>query len=174
MGSWTQKLSPFFVEQKHLVTSVQTEGLRDYFGPSPLFRAFASTHPVISQRNSPSQPFPRPPEGHSLPPGPQGHRVLVYVLQSGLTSPSEALPSSVVFLSIGGSLYTPRRRQGGQLGLMGRPARSYAVGLTSRSALCSTELMRRVRRFQIAQYKCLVIKYAKDTRYSNNFSTHDR
>ncbi|EPY86774.1 hypothetical protein CB1_000299011 [Camelus ferus] len=34
--------------------------------------------------------------------------------------------------------------------------------------------MRRVRRFQIAQYKCLVIKYAKDTRYSNNFSTHDR
>lgn len=39
---------------------------------------------------------------------------------------------------------------------------------------CSTELMRRVRRFQIAQYKCLVIKYAKDTRYSTNFSTHDR
>ncbi|XP_060058826.1 thymidine kinase, cytosolic isoform X2 [Erinaceus europaeus] len=38
----------------------------------------------------------------------------------------------------------------------------------------STELMRRVRRFQIAQYKCLVIKYAKDTRYSTNFSTHDR
>ncbi|XP_059938017.1 thymidine kinase, cytosolic isoform X1 [Mesoplodon densirostris] len=38
----------------------------------------------------------------------------------------------------------------------------------------STELMRRVRRFQIAQYKCLVIKYAKDTRYSSNFSTHDR
>ncbi|XP_003464926.2 thymidine kinase, cytosolic [Cavia porcellus] len=38
----------------------------------------------------------------------------------------------------------------------------------------STELMRRVRRFQIAQYKCLVIKYAKDTRYSSSFSTHDR
>ncbi|XP_053156664.1 thymidine kinase, cytosolic [Hemicordylus capensis] len=39
----------------------------------------------------------------------------------------------------------------------------------------STELMRRVRRFQIAQYKCLVIKYAKDTRYSTNgVSTHDR
>ncbi|XP_054989296.1 thymidine kinase, cytosolic isoform X2 [Sorex araneus] len=38
----------------------------------------------------------------------------------------------------------------------------------------STELMRRVRRFQIAQYKCLVIKYAKDTRYSTHFSTHDR
>lgn len=40
---------------------------------------------------------------------------------------------------------------------------------------CSTELMRRVRRFQIAQYKCLVIKYAKDTRYcTNGVSTHDR
>ncbi|KAK2112168.1 hypothetical protein P7K49_011915 [Saguinus oedipus] len=37
-----------------------------------------------------------------------------------------------------------------------------------------TELMRRVRRFQIAQYKCLVIKYAKDTRYSSSFCTHDR
>lgn len=34
--------------------------------------------------------------------------------------------------------------------------------------------MRRVRRFQIAQNKCLVIKYAKDTRYSSSFSTHDR
>ncbi|XP_053309156.1 thymidine kinase, cytosolic [Spea bombifrons] len=39
----------------------------------------------------------------------------------------------------------------------------------------STELMRRVRRFQIAQYKCLVIKYAKDTRYSKeHLATHDR
>ncbi|MBN3307606.1 KITH protein, partial [Amia calva] len=39
----------------------------------------------------------------------------------------------------------------------------------------STELMRRVRRFQIAQYNCLVIKYAKDTRYSDSgMATHDR
>uniref|UniRef100_A0ABK0LYL4 Thymidine kinase n=1 Tax=Rattus norvegicus TaxID=10116 RepID=A0ABK0LYL4_RAT len=38
----------------------------------------------------------------------------------------------------------------------------------------SIELMRRARHFQIAQYKCLVIKYAKDTCYSSNFSTHDR
>ncbi|KAM6164323.1 thymidine kinase, cytosolic [Rhynchocyon petersi] len=38
----------------------------------------------------------------------------------------------------------------------------------------STELMRRVRRFQVAQYKCLVVKYAKDTRYGPGFSTHDR
>lgn len=41
--------------------------------------------------------------------------------------------------------------------------------------LCSTELMRRVRRFQIAQYNCLVIKYAKDTRYSDTgMATHDK
>ncbi|XP_040186978.1 thymidine kinase, cytosolic [Rana temporaria] len=39
----------------------------------------------------------------------------------------------------------------------------------------STELMRRVRRFQIAQYKCMVIKYAKDNRYSQEqLATHDR
>ncbi|KAG8446436.1 hypothetical protein GDO86_014043 [Hymenochirus boettgeri] len=39
----------------------------------------------------------------------------------------------------------------------------------------STELMRRVQRFQIAQYKCLVIKYAKDTRYSKEkLATHDQ
>ncbi|KAJ8362633.1 hypothetical protein SKAU_G00114640 [Synaphobranchus kaupii] len=39
----------------------------------------------------------------------------------------------------------------------------------------STELMRRVRRFQIAQYQCLVIKYAKDTRYSSSdMATHDK
>lgn len=35
--------------------------------------------------------------------------------------------------------------------------------------------MRRVRRFQIAQYRCIVIKYAKDTRYSEQqLATHDR
>ncbi|XP_067860104.1 thymidine kinase, cytosolic isoform X2 [Heptranchias perlo] len=39
----------------------------------------------------------------------------------------------------------------------------------------STELMRRVRRFRIAQYRCLVVKYAKDTRYSNeDLATHDK
>jgi len=39
----------------------------------------------------------------------------------------------------------------------------------------STELMRRVRRFQVAQYNCLVIKYAKDTRYSEKgMATHDK
>ncbi|NWY68238.1 KITH protein, partial [Erithacus rubecula] len=38
-----------------------------------------------------------------------------------------------------------------------------------------TELMRRVRRFQLAQYRCLLVKYAKDTRYSSSgVSTHDR
>uniref|UniRef100_A0A8C0BV75 Thymidine kinase n=1 Tax=Buteo japonicus TaxID=224669 RepID=A0A8C0BV75_9AVES len=39
----------------------------------------------------------------------------------------------------------------------------------------STELMRRVRRFQLAQYQCLLVKYAKDTRYcTSGVSTHDR
>ncbi|RLV92087.1 hypothetical protein DV515_00013926 [Chloebia gouldiae] len=39
----------------------------------------------------------------------------------------------------------------------------------------STELMRRVRRFQLAQYQCLLVKYAKDTRYSSSgVSTHDK
>lgn len=39
----------------------------------------------------------------------------------------------------------------------------------------STELMRRVRRFQVAQYNCLVIKYARDTRYSDTgMATHDK
>ncbi|KAL0180535.1 hypothetical protein M9458_022941, partial [Cirrhinus mrigala] len=34
--------------------------------------------------------------------------------------------------------------------------------------------MRRVRRFQVAQYSCLLIKYAKDTRYSEKgMATHD-
>ncbi|KAJ0044279.1 hypothetical protein NL108_003688, partial [Boleophthalmus pectinirostris] len=41
--------------------------------------------------------------------------------------------------------------------------------------LCSTELMRRVRRFQVAQYNCLVVKYAKDIRYSETgMATHDK
>lgn len=35
--------------------------------------------------------------------------------------------------------------------------------------------MRRVRRFQVAQYHCLVIKYARDTRYSDTgMATHDK
>ena len=39
----------------------------------------------------------------------------------------------------------------------------------------STELMRRIRRYQVAKQECLVIKYAKDTRYSvENLSTHDQ
>lgn len=51
---------------------------------------------------------------------------------------------------------------------------AFPTGLTCPGNSYSTELMRRVRRFQIAQNKCLVIKYAKDTRYSSSFSTHDR
>ncbi|TMW57262.1 hypothetical protein Poli38472_003187 [Pythium oligandrum] len=39
----------------------------------------------------------------------------------------------------------------------------------------STELVRRMRRFQHAKLKCLVVKYNLDTRYSEkNLSTHDK
>ncbi|KAL4241010.1 Thymidine kinase [Mactra antiquata] len=39
----------------------------------------------------------------------------------------------------------------------------------------TTELMRRMKRYQIANYKCIVIKYAKDTRYDEGgIATHDR
>lgn len=38
----------------------------------------------------------------------------------------------------------------------------------------TTELMRRLKRYQIAKHNCLVIKYANDTRYdSERLSTHD-
>ncbi|CAG5128896.1 unnamed protein product [Candidula unifasciata] len=39
----------------------------------------------------------------------------------------------------------------------------------------TTELMRRLKRYQIANYGCLVIKYAKDIRYDfTGIATHDR
>lgn len=39
----------------------------------------------------------------------------------------------------------------------------------------STELLRRIKRYRVASKKCLVIKYSKDTRYSDNcVSTHDK
>nr|ACO15617.1 Thymidine kinase, cytosolic [Caligus clemensi] len=40
----------------------------------------------------------------------------------------------------------------------------------------STELIRRLRRYQSATYTCLNVKYAKDTRYDNgeSISTHDK
>jgi thymidine kinase len=39
----------------------------------------------------------------------------------------------------------------------------------------TTELLRRVRRFTIANYKCCVLKYAKDIRYSEECAaTHDK
>lgn len=38
-----------------------------------------------------------------------------------------------------------------------------------------TELIRRMKRFQVANHACLMIKYAKDVRYDQNgVSTHDR
>ena len=39
----------------------------------------------------------------------------------------------------------------------------------------STELMRRMKRYQIANYKCLIVKYAKDVRYDKDgIATHDK
>ena len=38
----------------------------------------------------------------------------------------------------------------------------------------STELIRRLKRYQIANYNCLIVKYAKDVRYDNeSIATHD-
>jgi thymidine kinase len=39
----------------------------------------------------------------------------------------------------------------------------------------STELLRRIKRYQIANHRCLVVKYEKDNRYDiDNVATHDR
>ncbi|XP_050032909.1 thymidine kinase, cytosolic-like [Dermacentor andersoni] len=39
----------------------------------------------------------------------------------------------------------------------------------------TTELMRRLKRYEVANHKCLIVKYAGDTRYDvENISTHDR
>jgi len=39
----------------------------------------------------------------------------------------------------------------------------------------TTELMRRMKRYQIANYDCLIVKYAKDVRYDNcGIATHDK
>ena len=40
----------------------------------------------------------------------------------------------------------------------------------------STELIRRLQRFKIARYNCLIIKYAKDNRYTKeeSIATHDK
>lgn len=38
-----------------------------------------------------------------------------------------------------------------------------------------TELIRRLKRYRVAQYGCLIVKYAGDTRYTDNgVATHDR
>ena len=39
----------------------------------------------------------------------------------------------------------------------------------------STELIRRLKRYQIARYECLIVKYAKDVRYDDEgIATHDK
>lgn len=61
----------FFVEQKHFVMSVQTEELRDYFGPlaSVWGLCLHPLHHIPEKLTLPD--LPRPPENHSLPAGPQ-------------------------------------------------------------------------------------------------------
>lgn len=42
-------------------------------------------------------------------------------------------------------------------------------------SLYRTELIRRLKRYQIANHKCLIVKYAKDDRYcSTGLATHDK
>eukprot|EP00049_Salpingoeca_infusionum_P022461 m.6893 g.6893 ORF g.6893 m.6893 type:complete len:235 (-) comp5203_c0_seq1:2360-3064(-) len=38
----------------------------------------------------------------------------------------------------------------------------------------STELLRRMRRYAMAKYKCFFVKYANDTRYGDGIVTHDK
>ncbi len=39
----------------------------------------------------------------------------------------------------------------------------------------STELIRRLKRYRIARYECLIVKYARDVRYdADGIATHDR
>merc|ERR1712150_411071 len=39
----------------------------------------------------------------------------------------------------------------------------------------STELIRRLKRYEIARYSCLIVKYAKDVRYDcESIATHDQ
>ncbi len=39
----------------------------------------------------------------------------------------------------------------------------------------STELIRRLKRYEIARYECLIVKYARDVRYDRDgIATHDR
>lgn len=39
----------------------------------------------------------------------------------------------------------------------------------------STELIRRLKRYRFADYRCMIVRYAKDVRYSaSDVSTHDK
>lgn len=39
----------------------------------------------------------------------------------------------------------------------------------------STELIRRLKRYRFANYRCMIVRYAKDLRYSStDVATHDR
>ncbi|KAH9519778.1 Thymidine kinase, cytosolic [Bulinus truncatus] len=63
------------------------------------------------------------------------------------------------------NIYPTGKRSSGQIQIIFGPMFS---GKT-------TELMRRMKRYQIANYRCLIVKYAKDVRYDmNGIATHDR
>lgn len=39
----------------------------------------------------------------------------------------------------------------------------------------TSELIRRMKRYQIAKYRCLIVRYSKDSRYSTSgIATHDK
>lgn len=52
----------------------------------------------------------------------------------------------------------------------------YTCFINVRNRLCfRTELLRRIKRYQVANHSCMVIKYEKDNRYdTDGVATHDR
>jgi len=73
--------------------------------------------------------------------------------------------SSVPTISISGEAGGQKSGERGQIQLIFGPMFSGK----------STELIRRLKRYQVAQYNVLIVKYAKDTRYDNTgIATHDK
>nr|XP_039267782.1 thymidine kinase, cytosolic-like [Styela clava] len=87
------------------------------------------------------------------------------VAQSGIASRIAAgNPITMSCLSISGLSHSPTKNRG-QIQVILGPMFSGK----------STELMRRIQRYKYANHECLLIKYAKDSRYSDDFmSTHDK
>lgn len=73
-------------------------------------------------------------------------------------------PFTMSCLSISGLSHSPTKNRG-QIQIILGPMFSGK----------STELMRRIQRYKYANHECLLIKYAKDSRYSDDYmSTHDK